>query len=104
VLGVLASAREPAFPNVQTAAEQGIPYQSDMWRGIAAPKGTPRPVILRLEAALRNTVNSPEFRAQGDKMGFMAAFAASDDFGRLIAEDDRLVERAMDKAGLLIKK
>ncbi len=104
VLGVLASTREPAFPNVPTAAEQGIRYQSDMWRGIAAPKGTPRPVILKLEAALRNTVNSPEFRAQGEKLGFLAAFAPADDFGRLIAEDDRQVERAMSKAGLLAKK
>lgn len=104
VLGVLASTREPAFPNVPTAAEQGIRYQADMWRGIAAPKGTPRPVIARLEAALRNTVNSPEFRAQGEKMGFIASFASADDFGRLMADDDLLMARAMDKAGLLVKK
>lgn len=104
VLGVLASTREPAFPNVPTAAEQGIRYQADMYRGIAAPKGTPRPVIAKLEAALRATVNSPEFKAQGEKMGFLASFAAADEFGRMMAEDDTLTARAMDKAGLLVKK
>lgn len=100
VLGTIASVREPVFPNVPTATEQGYKYQADMWRGIAAPKGTPKNVVTKLEAALRAVVNSSQFQAQGEKLGFQPAFQPADDFGRTMAEDDLVIARAMDKAGL----
>jgi len=100
VLGVLASQREPTFPNVPTAVEQGFNFQADMWRGLAVPKGTPKPVVARLEQAVRAAVNTPEFKAQGDKLGFSPAFQPANDFGVTIAADDRLLAKAMEKAGL----
>jgi tripartite-type tricarboxylate transporter receptor subunit TctC len=100
VLGVLASQREPAFPNVPTASEQGMKFQADMWRGFAVPKGTPKPVVARLEQAVRAAVNTPEFKAQGEKLGFAPAFQPAADFGATVAADDQLLSRAMDKAGL----
>ena len=100
VLGVLASQRDPAFPNVPTAVEQGMKFQADMWRGLAVPKGTPKPVVARLEQAVRTAVNSPEFKAQGEKLGFAPAFQSAADFGSTIAADDQLLSKAMDKAGL----
>lgn len=103
VLGVLASQREPAFPNVATATEQGMKFQADMWRGLAVPRGTPKPVVARLEQAVRAAVNTPEFKAQGDKLGFAPAFQPAADFGATVAADDQLLARAMDKAGLLKK-
>ena len=100
VLGALSSGRDPTFPNVPTAQEQGVQFQSDMWRGIAAPKGTPKAVVARLEGALRATVNSAEFKLQGEKMGFLPSFQTADDFGRTMDADDVLMSKAMDKAGL----
>lgn len=100
VLGVLASQRDPAFPNVPTAVEQGMKFQADMWRGIAVPKGTPQSVVTRLEQAVRTAVNTPEFKAQGEKLGFAPAFQPASDFGTTIAADDQLLSKAMDKAGL----
>jgi tripartite-type tricarboxylate transporter receptor subunit TctC len=100
VVGTLASLRDPAFPNVPTAIEQGMKFQADMWRGIAVPKGTPRPVVARLEQAVRAAVNTPEFKAQGEKLGFAPAFQPAVDFGPTIAADDQLLAKAMEKAGL----
>ena len=100
VLGVLASQREPAFPNVPTAIEQGMKFQADMWRGIAVPRGTPKPVVAKLEQAVRAAVNTPEFRMQGEKLGFAPAFQPAADFGATVAADDQLLSRAMEKAGL----
>ena len=100
IVGVLASAREPVFPSVPTALEQGFKFQADMWRGIAAPKGTPPAVLARLEAAIRETVNSPEFKAQGERLGFLPAFQASADFGKTIAAEDATLSKVMEKAGL----
>lgn len=100
VIGVLASQRDPAFPNVPTALEQGMGFQADMWRGLAVPKGTPKTVVARLEQAVRAAVNTPEFKAQGEKLGFAPAFQPAADFGTTIASDDQLLSKAMEKAGL----
>lgn len=100
ILGTLASVREPAFPNVPTAMEQGYPFQADMWRGIAVPKGTPPLVVARLEGAIRQAVGSPEFKAQGEKFGFLPAFQPASEFGRTIAVEDKVLSKVMDKAGL----
>src|ERR1043166_1123100 len=88
VLAVLGSRRAPALPEVPTADELGYRVTLDMWRGIAAPKGTPRAVIARLEDAVRYTVESPEFAAAGETIGFTPAFLPADKFGKLIASDD----------------
>src|SRR5256885_545475 len=45
LLATLATERDPAFPDVPTAREQGLDVSLEAWRGIAAPKGTPKPVI-----------------------------------------------------------
>lgn len=100
VIGVLASQRDPAFPKVPTALEQGMSFQADMWRGLAVPKGTPKTVVARLEQAVRAAINAPEFADQGEKLGFAPAFQSAADFGTTIAADDQLLSKAMDKAGL----
>src|SRR5262249_58989747 len=62
LLAALTAQRDPAFPDVPTAREQGFDVSLEAWRGIAVPKGTPQAVIARLEAAIRDTVESREFK------------------------------------------
>jgi tripartite-type tricarboxylate transporter receptor subunit TctC len=100
ILGVLGSAREPLFPNVPTATEQGFAFQSDLWRGINLPKGAPRAVIERLEEAIRIAVASPEFKKLGDTVGFVPAYLGSDAFAKMLVKDDAHIGQVMAKAGL----
>lgn len=100
ILGALSSVRDPAFPNVPTAAEEGMAFNSEMWRGIASPKGTPHTVVARLEKAIHESVASPEFKAQGEKMGFLPAFLPANEFAPLIAKDDVLLASLMSRVGL----
>lgn len=100
VLGTLASAREPVFPGVATSLEQGFKFQAELWRGIAVPRGTPPAVIARLSEAIRKAVASPEFKAQGDLIGFVPAYQPAADFGRAIATEDALIASVMNKVGL----
>ncbi len=97
VLGVLGSAREPVFPAVPTANEQGYTFQSDLWRGIAAPKGTPPEVVARLETAIRTTVQSAEFRQQGERFGFLPAYQPTDVFTKTIITEDAVIAKMMAK-------
>jgi len=49
---VATAERNPSLPNVPTTAEAGLPaFQAQAWNAIFAPKGTPAPVIARLNAA-----------------------------------------------------
>lgn len=100
VLGVLASTREPVFPDVPTATEQGFSFQSDLWRGVNLPKGAPPEVVTRLENAVRETVTSSEFKQLGDKVGFLPAYQSSNEFAKTIVADDAIIAQRMTRAGL----
>ncbi|MNT06896.1 Tripartite tricarboxylate transporter family receptor [compost metagenome] len=55
--------RSPAFPNVPTAAEAGVPnYEVSTWYALWAPKGTPKEVIDRLYTETTKALNSPEMK------------------------------------------
>jgi len=57
--GVSSSERLAALPNVPTAKEAGVNYQMSIWAGIFAPKGTPKPIIDKLAAALDRALDNP---------------------------------------------
>src|SRR5215813_2440572 len=56
VLAALVEKRDAALPDVPTAREQGVDVSLEAWRGIAVPKGTPKPVVMVLESAIRKAV------------------------------------------------
>lgn len=100
LLAALVSERDPAFPLVPTARESGFDVSLEAWRGIAAPKGTPAAVIAALEAAIRKTVESPEFIAGCERLAARPAFMPAAGFGRLIAAEDAELARLMQLIGL----
>jgi tripartite-type tricarboxylate transporter receptor subunit TctC len=100
VLAVLGSKRDPIFPDVPTANESGYAVALDMWRGIAVPKGVPKPIIVRLQNAIKTTVESEAFKEAGKSIGFAPAYLPADDFGRLIASDDAKLASVMVELGL----
>jgi len=95
VIGVLGSRRDPAFPTVPTASEQGIQFQADMWRGVTGPKGTPKNISERIQVAMQKTLSSPEFKKQCEKFGCQASFADSTQFLKDITAENQLVSAFM---------
>ena len=53
-----------------------------------------------LEEGLRRTVESREFAAAGEEIGFTPAFLSADQFGKLIARDDARLGNVMADLGL----
>ena len=72
----------------------------EAWRGIAVPKSTPKPVIAALEAAIRKTVESAEFRQACARLGARPAFRPTDQFGQQIAKEDAELAKLMAMIGL----
>ena len=60
-LAVTGDKRSDVFPNIPTVAEAGLPgYEAALRYGIVAPAGTPRPIIDKLNAALRQALAEPD--------------------------------------------
>ncbi|BDG59551.1 Bug family tripartite tricarboxylate transporter substrate binding protein [Caldinitratiruptor microaerophilus] len=100
ILAVTDSERDPALPDVPTAKEQGVDLVMNLWRGVAAPSGTPKEVIQVLEGAIQKVVTSDEFKEASKKLSFRPAFLGAQDFGKLIADDDARIGQLMADLGL----
>lgn len=80
--------RSPLLPDVPTVAESGVPgFDVEIWNGLMAPAGTPRPVIDRLNGRLREVLGSAEMQKRLQDQGFEAAGGTPEQFGALIASD-----------------
>src|SRR6266571_1788263 len=100
LVAALTSKRDPALPDVPTAQEQGFDVSLEAWRGIAAPRGTPKTVVAALEAAIRRTVESRGFASASRKLGVTPAYMPAEEFGALIAGEDATLARLMQLIGL----
>jgi tripartite-type tricarboxylate transporter receptor subunit TctC len=69
-LGVAARTRMAALPNVPTAAEAGLPnYESSGWFVMLAPRGTPKPIVSRLNQELTAALADPAVRQRITEQG-----------------------------------
>ena len=100
VLAALIPSRDPALPDVPTAREQGVDVAFEAWRGIAAPKGTPKPVISMLEGAIRQTVATSEYAKASADLGVRPAYLPAAEFGELIAKEDGELATLMRMIGI----
>ena len=58
-LAVSGDRRSPAFPDLPTIAEAGVPgYSAPTWSGVIAPAGVPRPIVDKLNAAINKAIQS----------------------------------------------
>jgi tripartite-type tricarboxylate transporter receptor subunit TctC len=70
VYGVTSLTRVPSLPSVPTLAEQGMKnFEVVVWHGLYVPKGTPKPAIDKLVAALQAAVKDPQLKAKLADLG-----------------------------------
>jgi tripartite-type tricarboxylate transporter receptor subunit TctC len=100
LLAVTGEQRVEQVKDVPTATEQGVDVKLTMWRGLAAPAGTPQPVVLKLQDAARKATESAAFKDALSKLGAEVRFLDHEKFGQLIANDDKRLAEIMDKLDL----
>lgn len=65
--GTTTMKRLPAIPNVPTLNEQGLKgFEVKVWHGVYAPKGTPKPVLDKINVALKKALNNPDVKKRLD--------------------------------------
>jgi tripartite-type tricarboxylate transporter receptor subunit TctC len=84
-IAVTGPVRVASLPDVPTIAESGLPgYEYLGWVGIAAPAGTPRPIVERLHREIAAILNTPEGRAWLNEAGAEPGTDAPDVFAAAI--------------------
>jgi len=66
---VLQETRSALFPDVPTAREAGHDVVATGWQGVCVARGTPAPIVARLDAAIRTAVARPEVTARLRELG-----------------------------------
>lgn len=87
-LAVAAEKRVPAFPNVPTATEAGVPgYVVSTWYGLWAPKGTPQEAVDKMQAEVTRAINSPELTEIWANNGSDLPNLVGESFGKFVSAD-----------------
>ena len=69
-LAVTSAKRNPAFPNIPSVVEEGLPAaRSDGWFGLLGPAGVPKKIVAQLAADVKKIITEPRIRETFAKQG-----------------------------------
>jgi len=91
-LAVSSAKRSLLLPAVPTFAEVGFDYPGQGWWGLAAPKGTPAPIIARLNSEFVKLFGEPKFVDFLDNKAVVAAPTSAAEFAAFLREDRKSAE------------
>ncbi|TMH70352.1 MAG: tripartite tricarboxylate transporter substrate binding protein, partial [Betaproteobacteria bacterium] len=101
MLAVMSGERSPAFPEVPTAKEQGLPeLEVETWYGLFAPAGTPMEVVNRLNRDINSLLTDPQIKDLLSRQGMAAAGGTPERFGALVKQELARWTRVVDLAGI----
>jgi tripartite-type tricarboxylate transporter receptor subunit TctC len=87
-LAITSPRRHPAWPDVPTMVEAGLPdFVVEFWNGFFAPARTPAPIAHRLHAEIARVVAMPDIRERLNALGVDPAALPGEAFARIIAAD-----------------
>ena len=100
-IAVSSPQRHPSLPQVPTIAESGYAgFQAVQWFGIAAPAGTPQPVIDRLAVTILRAVDSPEVRARLASLGIQPMPLGQEAFANHMRAESRTFAEVLRVTGI----
>jgi len=87
-LGTSGAKRSSIMPDVPTIAEAGVPgYESTIWLGLMAPKGTPAAIVNKLNAAMQEAMKQPAVQEAWAKQGAAPMFMSPAEFDAMLRKD-----------------
>jgi len=87
-LAISSDKPHPLLPQVPPLRELKLGnLDIDMWYGVLAPKGTPKPLVDRLNTELKAILALPDVRAAFETQGMTPAHSSAQEFGSLIERD-----------------
>jgi tripartite-type tricarboxylate transporter receptor subunit TctC len=100
-LGVTSAERSRAAPEIPAIAETVPGYVATSWYGVAAPAGTPEPIVARIEAAIGKALANPEIQKRWvEDLGLDVPPAGRAGFAEFLASDRKQWAPALKASGV----
>ncbi|HEX6705305.1 MAG TPA: tripartite tricarboxylate transporter substrate binding protein [Albitalea sp.] len=100
-LAVSSAQRNPLYPDVPTVAESGYPgFSALSWSGLSVARGTPQPVVDRLEAELTKIMESPAIRHRMESQGFVVPAQGSKAYTEFVRSEVARWTKVIRTAGI----
>jgi tripartite-type tricarboxylate transporter receptor subunit TctC len=100
-LAVTGAKRSDVFPELPTIAEAGLAgYQAELHYGLVAPAGTPRPIVDRLNAALRGALEDATLRERLAREGAVPMPSTPEEYAADIEAEEQKWGKIVRDAGV----
>lgn len=100
ILGVMDDKRSPIAPDAPTLKEAGYDVVVATWRGLAAPKGTPKDVITTLHDSFKAGMETAEFKDFMEKNGLEISYLNGADYSKSMLKENDLFKALITDLGL----
>ncbi|MFN3892266.1 MAG: Bug family tripartite tricarboxylate transporter substrate binding protein [Beijerinckiaceae bacterium] len=103
-LAIVSDKRFPSMPDVQTADEAGVKgvFASNWW-ALAAPKGTPQPILDKLHAAFSSALRDPKLQQRFQELGLVPDGGPTAAFLAGMQAESKVWEETVKMSGVAIK-
>ncbi len=99
-LAITSGQRVPAFPELPTVAESGVPgYEFTLWLGLAAPAGTPEALIQQLSQSLIKSLQAKDLQDQLVSQSVEPSSSTPQEFAQRIRRDMAVYAKLVKEAG-----
>jgi tripartite-type tricarboxylate transporter receptor subunit TctC len=103
-LAVTTALRNPLYPDVPTISESGYKgFEAVSWSGMSVPKGTPKVIIDKLEAAMVDAMSSPAVRAKMEGQGFVVPAQGSKVYTEFVGKEVDRWTKVIKTAGIKVE-
>jgi tripartite-type tricarboxylate transporter receptor subunit TctC len=102
-LAIAAPNRVPAFPDLPTAAEAGVPgYEVSTWYALWAPKGTPPDIVARMTKELQTALQVPAIKKTWEGNGSDVPALTGAEFGAFVKSEIVRWAKVVQDAGVKV--
>jgi putative tricarboxylic transport membrane protein len=98
-LALMADKRSPFLPDVPTFKELGFNFVSGSSRGFSFPKETPKAIVTTFANAVKQVMDSAEFKANAEKTAFPSDYQNPEEYAAYIKTLDSVYRPLWDKYG-----
>ena len=102
-IGLAGPQRSSMMPQLPTLAESGLPgFEVREWFALFAPAGTPRDVVMRLNAAMLNGLKTPQGLQRFAAAGLVPTGSTPEEAAKVVSEERRAWAKIISEAGTKI--
>jgi tripartite-type tricarboxylate transporter receptor subunit TctC len=103
-IAVTSAERSPAFPQLPTVSEAGVPgYAAESWYGLFAPARTPADIVDRLNRSAALAVQSTAFRRLAANEGMVMITRSPEELDRYVRGEEERWRRVIEDAGIKVE-